>query len=103
MKKKLFKYDDFEGIEDGEYHTINLSVQEDGYNIVYSVDGTNYNLNQIPSFNTVGEHIVYYKITKDGYPDVVDSNKVKIYGITNMDASLRVVNTDFLTIKYDYF
>ena len=92
---------DFEGIEDGEYHTINLSVQEDGYNIVYSVDGTNYNLNQIPSFNTVGEHIVYYKITKDGYPDVVDSNKVKIYGITNMDASLRVVNTDFLTIKND--
>lgn len=81
---------DYIGIYDGEYHSINVNVNLDNYNILYSVDNTSYNLTEIPKFKDVGEYTVNYKITSNDYEDIIGSNVVKIYGIKEIDSSLKV-------------
>ena len=83
---------DFETTYDGSSHTISIDVDINDYDIVYSTDGKNYNINTIPTYKEVGEYIIYYKITKDGYEDLLGSNKIKIYGIKSFDNTITVKN-----------
>lgn len=79
---------DVEVIYDGSYHSINLDVSVDNYLIHYSVNNTNYDLNELPLFKDVGEYTINYIIESDGYESVTGSNKVKIYGVKEIDSSV---------------
>jgi len=89
---------DYEGVYDGNEHSINIDVSITDYQIKYSVNNYNYDLDILPTFKDVGEYVVNYKITKDGYEDIIGSNKVKIYGIKGLDSTLELRN-DILVIK----
>ena len=79
---------DYEGIYDGEYHSINVNIEPSNHTIKYSINNTNYDLNEIPKFKDVGEYTVNYKITMNGYNDLIGINKVKIYGVKEIDSSI---------------
>ncbi|MBQ9834362.1 MAG: leucine-rich repeat protein [Bacilli bacterium] len=89
---------DFETIYDGKEHTINIKVDLENYNIKYSINNYDYNLNELPKFKEVGEYTINYKITSDNYDDLFGSNKVKIYGIESIDSNL-VMRENVLIIK----
>ena len=89
---------DYEGIYDGKEHSINIDVGITDYEIKYSVNNQNYDLDTLPTFKEIGEYTVNYKITKDGYDDIIGSNKVKIYGIKGFDSELELRN-NILIIK----
>lgn len=65
---------------DGEAHSnvIEVTDPEDGYVIKYGEIAGNYNLDECPSYTDVGEHEVYYKVTADGYADLVGSFTINI-------------------------
>ncbi len=79
---------DYEGVYDGKEHSFDLDVEVSNYEVQYSMDGVNYNLAELPKFKEVGEYTVYYKIQADGYDDLLGSNKINIYGIQSLDATL---------------
>ena len=79
---------DVEVIYDGNYHSINLDVNVENYTIHYSVDNTNYDLDELPVFKDVGEYTINYIIECDGYESVTGSNSVKIYGVKSFDSSV---------------
>ena len=87
---------DYEVIYDGNEHTISLNIDLDEYEIKYSVNSFDYNLNELPKFKDVGEYIINYKITSEGYEELIGSNKVKIYGITGFNESIKVKNNMLL-------
>ena len=93
---------DYEGIYDGNNHSINISVNPPNYTIKYSINNTNYDLTELPTFKEVGEYTVNYKISADGYNDLEGSNKVKIYGIKNFDSSI-TLKDDKLVIQENSF
>ena len=80
----------YEGVYDGEEHTITLNVNLDNYTIHYSVIGIGDDLTELPSFTAVGEYIVNYRISSPGYADRTGFNLVKIYGIKSIYESLDV-------------
>lgn len=84
---------DYVGVYDGLKHSIKVDVKALDYKIKYSINNTDYNLDEIPKFKDIGEYTVYYKITAKGYKDLVGSNKVKIYGIKDIDPSLVIKNS----------
>ena len=81
---------DYEGIYDGKDHTISINVGLDNFVIKYSVGNTNYDLTELPKFKDVGEYTINYKISSNGYDDLIGSNKVKIYGIKKIDSSIKI-------------
>lgn len=88
---------DFETEYDGKNHNININVGIEDYNIKYSIDNTEYNLDTNPTFKNVGEYTINYKITKLGYNDLEASNKLKIYGIKSIDKSITVKSNMLIT------
>lgn len=93
---------DYAGIYDGNNHTINLDIRLDNYTISYSLDNINYNLSNMPEFNDVGEHIVYYKINSTSTGEVYGSNKVKIYGVKNISSDI-LIKENGLILKNNSF
>lgn len=93
---------DYEIFYDGEEHNLNMDVDINNYNIKYSINNTDYDLNELPKFTEVGEHIVNYKITANGYDDLIGSNKVKIYGIKKIEESIKLSN-NILIVKDNKF
>ena len=91
---------DYEGIYDGEEHTISIDINLKDYQIKYSVNNKNYDLDSLPKFKEPGEYTVYYKITKQGYDDITACNKVKIYGIKIVDATLELRNNILIVKNY---
>lgn len=89
---------DYVGVYDGNAHSINLNVNTTDYNIKYSINNKNYDLNTMPTFKDIGEYTVNYKITKNNYNDVIGSNKVCIYGVQKLDSTLELRN-NILVIK----
>ena len=93
---------DYEGIYDGSEHSIKINIDNDNYIIKFSIDNTNYDLDELPKFKDVGEYTINYKITSSGYDDLIGSNKVKIYGIKNIDSSI-IVKENTLIVKNNDF
>ena len=62
---------------DGKNYGITVTGSLPGGTIEYSQDGTNYSSTE-PSFKNVGEYVVYYKATKEGYKDLTGNAKVTI-------------------------
>ena len=81
---------DYEGIYDGQEHTININIDISDYDIKYSLDDTSYNLNEAPKFTNIGEYTINYKITNSNCEDIYGSNKVRIYGIKTIDSSVTI-------------
>lgn len=88
---------DYEGVYDGNDHSINVDIDSLTYDIKYSINNTDYNLAELPKFKTVGEHTVNYKITCDECEDVLGSSKVKIYGIQGFDSTLTLKENILIT------
>ncbi len=88
---------DYEGFYDEKEHSIDLNIEPSDYNIKYSINNTNYDLDELPKFKEVGEYTVNYKITKDGYEDLTGSNKVKIYGIRKLGDGISLKNDILIT------
>lgn len=93
---------DYEGIYDGKEHSININIEPSDYSIKYSINNTNYDLTELPTFKNVGEYTINYKISANGYDDLEGSNKVKIYGIKEIDKSI-VLKDNSLVIKDNSF
>jgi len=92
---------DYIGIEDEEEHTIDLKVNNtEEYDIYYSVDSTDYNLNEMPKFKLPGVYEIFFKIISNNFEEYTSSNIIKIFGITEYAESLKLKN-DILIIK-DY-
>ena len=89
---------DYEGIYDGENHSINIDIEPNDYSIKYSINSTNYDLDELPTFKEVGEYTVNYKVTVSGYDQLEGSNKVKIYGIKKFDDSV-TLKDDILVVN----
>ncbi len=88
---------DYEGFYDEKEHSIDLNIEPSDYSIKYSINNTNYDLDELPKFKEVGEYTVNYKITKDGYEDLTGSNKVKIYGIRKLGDGISLKNDILIT------
>ena len=86
----------YEGVYDGNDHTISINITPNNYEIRYSIDNTDYDLTELPSFKNVGEHVINYKVTAYGYDDLEGSNTIKIYGISNYDDALEVKEDNFV-------
>lgn len=93
---------DYEGFYDDFEHSININVNIDSYNIKYSVNNTNYDLDELPKFKDVGEYTINYKITSDNFNDLIGSNKVKIYGIKSFHPSV-LVKDNILVFRENIF
>lgn len=93
---------DYEGIYDGNDHSINFDLNVDECDIKYSVNVTNYDLDKLPKFKNVGEYTVNYKISCSNSEDLFGSNKVKIYGIKDMSSSMLIKN-NLLLIRDNNF
>lgn len=92
---------DYEGIYDGNEHSITIDIEVPEYSIKYSINNTNYDLTELPMFKEVGEYTVNYKITAEGYDDLIGSNKVKIYGIKNVDNTMILKDNVLLITNYN--
>ena len=67
----------FEGIYDGQAHTISVTAPENA-TIKYGTTEGTYDLTAAPSYTDVCENTVYYQVTKANYNDVTGSATVKI-------------------------
>ncbi len=93
----IFNYTkDYEGIYDGQLHSLDIKLDIDDYEIEYSVDDTDYG-SKVPSFMFVGEYTVKYKVTAEGYETLMGSNKVKIYGIRGVNPPLSIRDNVVIT------
>ena len=68
---------DYSGLYDGKLHSIDLSVNTKGCQILYSEDGVNYSSKK-PEYKEPGTYVVYYKILRDNYATVIGCNSVII-------------------------
>lgn len=90
----------YEGIYDGKEHSINVKVDIPNYDIKYSINNNNYNLNAVPLFKDVGDYTINYRITSPNYNDLVGSNKVRIYGVKKLDSTLEIRNNMLIVKNY---
>ena len=88
---------DYEGFYDGMPHSIIIDFGISDYQIKYSIDNTEYNLDELPTFTEVGKYTVNYKVTSSSCEDFIGSNVVKIYGIKEIDSSIKI-NDNILII-----
>ncbi len=65
----------YSGVADGEDHTVTVCGTQEGDTITYSTNGVDYSAVK-PSFDEVGEHIVYVKLERDNYAASVATAKV---------------------------
>lgn len=72
-----FDADDCIVFYDGKNHSIDLSVETDDCEILYSEDGINYSSKK-PEYKEPGTYTVYYKIMRDNYATVTGSSTVTI-------------------------
>lgn len=72
-----FDADDCIVFYDGKNHSIDLSVETDDCEILYSEDGINYSSKK-PEYKEPGIYTVYYKIMRDNYATVTGSSTVTI-------------------------
>lgn len=93
---------DYECTYDGKNHSIDINVDVNDYNIIYSNDGINYDIDTLPKYKEVGEYKIYYKITKDGYEDLYSSNYIRIYGIKKIDNDIMVKDNNLILKNNDY-
>ncbi|MBR3210545.1 MAG: leucine-rich repeat protein [Bacilli bacterium] len=94
---------DYETIYDGEYHSISLDVSVDEYTVRYSIDNTNYDLEELPRFKDVGEYTVNYIVDCDEFDPITGSNKVRIYGIKEFDSAIDVKSNNILVVTNNKF
>jgi len=87
---------DYKGLYDGKEHSINLDFSVSDYTIKYSINNYNYDLDELPKFSEVGEYVVNYKVTCSFCNELIGSNKVIIYGIEEIDSSLKLENNVLL-------
>lgn len=66
----------YEGVYDGKGHSISVKAPT-GTTVLYSLDDKEYTPKN-PELKEVGEHTVYYKVTKPGYEEKKGSAKVVI-------------------------
>ena len=80
---------------DGNAYGITVEVTEpaDGYTIMYGTSNGEYNLTSSPTFSTVGNHPVYYMISKSGYTTVKGVAYVNILPIMH-DVTISVNNPE---------
>jgi len=90
----------YEGVYDGNEHSIVVTPELSNYSIYYSLDGENYTQTTPPKFKDVGQYTVYYKITSDDYGDTFGNNEIKIYGIERLDKTLEVKQTILIVKDY---
>ena len=64
----------------GKAHTVEIEKSGIAQNcsLSYSNDGETFNMNEAPTFTTVGDHIVYVKASLENYEDAFDSAHVII-------------------------
>lgn len=77
----------YEGFYDGQEHTIKIDENLLSCNIKYSINNTDYELNELPKFKNPGKYIVNY-IVNCGGNNITKSGTVKIYGIEELDSSI---------------
>lgn len=82
---------DYSGLYDGKLHSIELSVQTKGCEILYSEDGVNYSSKK-PEYKEPGTYVVYYKILKDNYATVIGSETVTIKKEDNINIDSKSQN-----------
>ena len=69
---------EYNGTYDGSGHGITVTAVPSDATIVYSEDGTTYNLTSAPRYTDASEHTTYYKVSKTGYKTVSGSKTVTI-------------------------
>lgn len=92
------KSSDYEGIYDGKGHSVKIDVGLEDYEIRYAVGDTDYDLTELPMFTEVGEYVVNYRISAEGYEDLEGLNVVRIYGVKDFGVSV-VLKDDKLVVQ----
>ena len=70
----------YSGGYDGESHNASVIVSDpaEGATIKYGTSSSSITLNECPSFDEIGEHTVWFKITASGYAEAVSSFVITI-------------------------
>ena len=63
---------------DGTEHSVTPSGTENGDTILYSLDGTTYDLTEAPSYTDVGTYMVYVKVIRNNYEDWIPANGAEL-------------------------
>ena len=69
--------------------------------IMYSIDGENYNLTDIPKYKEPGSYHIYFKITSDCYDTYYGQSKVNIIGIIDIADNLKIKDKYLIVNNYD--
>ena len=88
----------YNGTYDGKAHGISISLSKaaEGAAISYSTSGTDsFDLTENPSYTDVGSHMVYYKVSKAGYEDVIGEASIDIVRAT------LTITADNKTVSYN--
>ena len=64
---------------DGGTHSFPATIEEEGYTISYKLSEDGEYIEGAPEFSEVGDHVVYYKIEKEGFPPAYGSYVVTIH------------------------
>lgn len=67
----------YDGVYDGESHSITIDCKTEGATILYSTDGKTYTTKK-PAYKDAGTYVIYYKVEKDGYIMVTGTEIVRI-------------------------
>ena len=89
-------------IYDKNEHSISMDLNIKDYDIKYSINNKDYNLDSLPKFKDIGEYTINYKVTCDNCENLEGSNKVKIYGIKGFDRTLSV-RDNIIIVKNNSF
>ena len=87
---------DYAGTYDGLAHTITPVFEPTTVTVKYSLDGVNYDLDDLPEFTDVGHYTVYYLVTEPDFVDLTGSNEVYIYGIEDFDDDVIVKDDNII-------
>ena len=87
----------YSGTYDGKAYGISvaLSGAAEGAKISYSTSGSDsFDLTDNPTYAYAGSYVVYYRVSKDGYEDVIGEASIDI------DAAALTITADNKTVKY---
>lgn len=93
-----FEKETFEGLSDGEEHTITITPDIEDAIVKYSLDGETYNLDVPPKYKEPGEYKIYYQISLEGYDTVTGYEVVKIYGIKSIGSYVNIYNDSIMLL-----